>query len=203
VSPDAPEIAVQPLPFASQLIQATAVDVGVPLQVPLFAVRAEPTEGVPEMLGAVVGVGAVVLETTADGADVALAEPLVFFAVTVTRSVCATSAVTALYVAEVAPSIAAHEFPLASHRLHAYVYELGVFVQVPLLVDSSCPSWAVPEIVGVAVFAGPPSAARPLPGWPKTAPISAAATAMTIAVPMFKRFIQPLLRIAIGTTKKA
>jgi hypothetical protein len=72
------------------------VDVGLPLHVPLFAVRVEPTEGVPEMLGAFVGVGAVVLETTADGPDVALAEPLAFLAVTVTRSVCATSAVTAV-----------------------------------------------------------------------------------------------------------
>jgi hypothetical protein len=69
------------------------------------------------------------------------------------------------------------------------VYELGVFVQVPLVVDSSCPSCAVPEIVGVAVLAGPPLAAWPLPGWPKTAPTSAAAIAMTIAVPMFRRFI--------------
>jgi hypothetical protein len=62
----------------------------------LSAVSVEPTVGVPEMLGAFVGVGAEVLETTADGADVALPEPLEFFAVTVTRSVCPTSAVTAL-----------------------------------------------------------------------------------------------------------
>jgi len=96
VLPEAPEIAAQPLPFASQRIQATAVDVGLPLHVPVFAVRVELTEGVPEMLGAEVGVGAVVLETTAVGADVALAEPLEFFAVTVTRSVCATSAATAV-----------------------------------------------------------------------------------------------------------
>jgi hypothetical protein len=71
------------------------------------------------MLGAFVGVGALVLETTADAADVAFPEPLEFFAVTVTRSVWPTSALTALYVAAVAAAIAAHEFPPASHRLQA------------------------------------------------------------------------------------
>jgi hypothetical protein len=91
----------------------------------------------------------------------------------------------------VAVAIGVHEPPLASHRLQAYVYEVGLFVQVPLVVDSCRPSWAVPEIVGAAVPAGPFPAARPFPGWPKTAPISAAATAITIAVPMLRRFIYP------------
>src|SRR5512135_2116767 len=112
-------MAAQPLPFSSQRIQATAVDVGLPLHVPLFAVSVEPIAGVPVMLGAVVGVGAVVPETTADAAEVALPEPSAFFAVTVTRSVWPTSPAAAVYVAAVAPAIAVHDFPLASHWPHA------------------------------------------------------------------------------------
>jgi hypothetical protein len=59
------------LPLASQRLQAKPTLDGLPFQLPWLAVSVLPACGVPEMLGAVVFVGAVVLETTADGADVA------------------------------------------------------------------------------------------------------------------------------------
>jgi hypothetical protein len=96
VLPVAPLIAAQPSPFASQRLQAYATLVGLPLQVPSLAVNVEPTAGVPEILGAVVGVGAAGPETAADGADVAVPEPVESLAVTVTRSACPTSSATAV-----------------------------------------------------------------------------------------------------------
>src|SRR5262245_36344027 len=56
--------------------------------------------------------------TAAVGADAAVAEPTAFVAVTSTRSVEPASAVTAVYCAEVAPTIAAHALPAASQRFH-------------------------------------------------------------------------------------
>jgi hypothetical protein len=85
----------------------------------LLAVIVAPACGEPEMLGAVVGVGAALLETTAEGADAAEPDPPLFVAVTVTRRVWPTSVVAAVYVAFVAPPIAEHEAPFASHRLQA------------------------------------------------------------------------------------
>jgi hypothetical protein len=154
VLPDAPLIVAQLLPSASQRLHENATLVGFPLHVPWLAVSVDPTVVVPEMAGSVVGVGAFVLETTGEAAEFALPEPVAFFAVTVTVSVCPTSAATALYVAAVAPAIALHEAPLASHRFHAYVYDVGVSVQVPLVVERVCPSWAVPEMVGLALLVG-------------------------------------------------
>jgi hypothetical protein len=82
-----------------------------------------------------------------------------------------------------------HELPFASHRLHAYVYDVGVPLQPPFEVESVCPCWAVPESVGDAVLTGALPAAWPLPGWPKTAPTIMAAAAIAIAPPMFRCFI--------------
>src|SRR5690348_14958492 len=67
----APLIVAQLLPCASQRIHAKAYDVGLPLHVPWLAVTVEPTSSGPETLGAVVGVGALAFEITADGALVA------------------------------------------------------------------------------------------------------------------------------------
>jgi hypothetical protein len=120
VLPVAPTIVAQLSPFASQRSHVHAYEVGLPLHVPLLAVRVEPTWSEPEIVGAAVFVGAAALEMTADGAEVERAEPLLSVAVTVTRTVCPTSAATGLYVAAVAPETAAHEPPLASHRLHTY-----------------------------------------------------------------------------------
>ena len=88
----APSMVAQLFPFASQRLHANAKLVGLPLQLPWLAVRVEPACGVPEMLGAAVFVGAVGLEITAEGAEVAWAEPPPFVAVTVERSVCPASA---------------------------------------------------------------------------------------------------------------
>ena len=88
----APLIAAQLLPFWSQRLHAYVYPVGLPLHDPFVVVRVEPTVVVPEIVGAAVFPGADALETTAVGAEVDDAEPSAFVAVTVTRSVCPTSA---------------------------------------------------------------------------------------------------------------
>jgi len=93
--------------------------------------------------------------------------------------------------AAVAPEIAEHEPPFASHCSQAYAYEVGAPLQLPLLTVSVCPSWAAPEIVGVPVLTGLVPAARPLPGWPNTAPTARPAAAIAIAAPTFARVIYP------------
>jgi hypothetical protein len=55
--------------------------------------------------------GAVAAETTGVGADVDDADPSAFVAVTVTRTVCPTSAEPTVYVSAVAPAIAVHASP--------------------------------------------------------------------------------------------
>jgi hypothetical protein len=80
----------------------------------------------------------------------------------------------------VALAIAAQLSPFASQRVQAYVYVvvLSVPLHVPWLAVSVEPSWAAPEIVGVAVFVGAAwVAALPVSGLPNTAPIAVAATA--------------------------
>jgi hypothetical protein len=150
----APSIVAQPLPFVSQRLQAKAKPDGLPFQVPWLAVSVVPDCGVPEMLGAAVFVGAVVLETTADGAEVAWAEPSAFVAVTVERIVWPTSPDAAVYVAAVAPAIVVRDAPLASHWLQAYAKVVGLSFQLPLLVVSCCPAWAAPLSVGAPVPTG-------------------------------------------------
>ena len=88
-----------------------------PVHVPLAAVRVEPTCGLPEIDGGAVLAGGEAV-TTAVTAEVAAALPAEFEAVTVTASVEPRSADAIVYVAAVAPAMAAHDAPPESHRCH-------------------------------------------------------------------------------------
>src|SRR6185503_4711054 len=75
-----------------------------------------------------------------------------------------------------------HDAPFVSHWLHAYANDVGLFVQLPRVLVSVCPTSAVPLMTGAFVFLGTAVlAARPLPGCPMTAPrMAPAPTARTI-----------------------
>jgi hypothetical protein len=116
--PVAPEMLAQPPPLELQRCQTRVYVIGVvPDQVPLPDVSTEPTEALPEMVGAVVFTGAPPV-TTAVAADSAVAEPSALVAVTATRIVDPTSAETSAYELFVAPVIAAQEAPTLLQRLH-------------------------------------------------------------------------------------
>jgi hypothetical protein len=93
--------------------------------------------------------------TVAVAAEAADADPDVFDAVTTSLIVDPTSGEPTVYVAAVAPLISAQLAPLWSQRRHWYAYERGaVPVHVPTEPLSTCPSCAVPLIVGGAELAG-------------------------------------------------
>jgi hypothetical protein len=80
------------------------------------------------------GAGGLVAEaTTAVCIEVAAADPFRFDAVTITRSVCPTSAEESVFVEVVAPPIAAQPAPDESHRSHWYAYVRAFPCQVPIL----------------------------------------------------------------------
>ena len=115
----APAIAVHESGVAHRFHAYAYVIGGEPRQVPGRAVSCEPTAGVPVTVGATVLTG--LLEpTTAVAAEVAVAEPAEFVAVTASRSVDPVSAPATAYESVVAPVIAWHEAPDALHRCHAY-----------------------------------------------------------------------------------
>ena len=91
---------------------------------------------------------------TAVGADVARSVPLALRAATVKRSVWPISVAVTRYSLVVAPAIAAHPLPLASHRLHAKLNEVGLPAQVPRVAVSVSPAWGDPVIVGSVLFVG-------------------------------------------------
>jgi hypothetical protein len=96
-----------------------------------------------------------VVTTTTVGADVAVGDPAEFDAVTATRIVAPTSAITSVYVCPLAPAIDVQLPPPVSQRSHWYAYAIGaVPVQLPVDALSTCPCCAFPEIVGSAVFTG-------------------------------------------------
>jgi len=75
--------------------------------------------------------------------------------------------------------MAAQASPFWSHLLHAYAYPVGLPLQVPFEAVSVAPSCGVPEMLGVAVFAGAACpAAVPAPGPPTSAPTAAATAAI-------------------------
>jgi hypothetical protein len=107
--------------------------------------------------------GGTIGATFAVGADVAVAKPTVFVAVTATTSVEPTSALVSLYVVAVAPATGMQLAPLESQLDHWYAKDIGVVPdQVPWLADKVCPSWARPEIAGGAAFAGGTAATTPV-----------------------------------------
>jgi hypothetical protein len=80
--------------------------------------------------------------------------PAEFVAVTIVRSVKPTSAAARAYDELVAP-VYAQLAPVESHRHHWKAKVMGVVpVHVPVLDDTVCPCWAVPEITGAAVHCG-------------------------------------------------
>ena len=104
VVPAAPLIVAHAAPELLQRCQTIDVVIGaLPVHVPLVAVSVIPTRGVPLTVGATVLVGGAAV--TATWVEPALAEPTLFAAVTVTRTLALTSAATSVYVVAVAPEI--------------------------------------------------------------------------------------------------
>ena len=68
---------------------------------------------------------------TSVGFEFADAEPTAFRAVTTTRSRFPTSSFATIRVWPVSPGMFVHEAPAELHRCHWYVYEVGLFDQVP------------------------------------------------------------------------
>jgi hypothetical protein len=93
------------------------VIVGVPDQDPVAAVSVSPSRSVPDTAGSAVFVGGAA-PITPVAADVVVAEPAAFVAVTCARTVAPTSADTRTYVALVAPAMSAHDAPPESQRRH-------------------------------------------------------------------------------------
>src|SRR5436190_18028859 len=93
------------------------VMVGVPVQLPVFAVSVCPSSATPESAGATVLAGGSAA-TVALAADDAVLEPPGPVAVTCMTSVPPTSAGTAVYLACVAPVMSAQAPPLVSQRRH-------------------------------------------------------------------------------------
>jgi hypothetical protein len=98
----APLMPLQLLPEVSHLFHWYAYEVGVPAHVPVDAVKVWPCCDTPLICGSAVfdgadvgagaGAGAGAVATTPVGAELALDDPLLLVAVTVTRSVLPTSA---------------------------------------------------------------------------------------------------------------
>ena len=83
--------------------------------------------------------------TTAVCADVTAFEPLVFVAVTLTRSVLPASAVTSVYVLWVAVVMSAHAAPVASQRDQRYANVIPLPVHVPGFAVSASPTTVGPD----------------------------------------------------------
>jgi len=154
----APASPAQAAPPASQRRQLRVnVNGAVPDQAPSVALRICPSRTVPEMTGRPPGsfVGGANGATTAVAGEATLADPSRFDAVTVTRIVLPTSAVTSVYVAALAPAITAQAPPVASQRCQARPYASGpVPLNVPVVDVRIWPARALPVIVGSPVAAG-------------------------------------------------
>ena len=118
VRPVAPAMLRQSPPLVSQRCHRRRNDVGVGVHVPFETVSSSPTRADPETAGRTVFLGPSFESTTSVGSDVAVPFPSVFDAVTSTRSVCASSAATAVYVDFVAPAMSPHAVPSVAQRRH-------------------------------------------------------------------------------------
>ena len=96
VRPVAPAMLRQSPPLVSQRCQRRRNDVGAGVHVPFETVSSSPTRAEPETAGLTVFFGPSFESTTSVGSEVADALPSAFAAVTSTRSVCASSAATAV-----------------------------------------------------------------------------------------------------------
>jgi hypothetical protein len=160
----------------------------VPVQVPVDAVRTEPTSVVPLMEGGVVfRGGCAVAPTTAVGSEAAVLEPPSLEAVTRKRSVKPTSAAPSKYVCAVAPLTDEQLEPALSQRCHWYAYEIGaVPVHDPLAPFKVDPWLALPLTVGRLAFEGA---------------VAALAAAATTAVCADVADLEPNEFVAVTTTR--
>jgi hypothetical protein len=137
--------------------------VGAPYHVPADAVSVRPAPGVPLMPGAAVGTGGPVTgaATTAVGAEVATALPLLFVAVTRLRRSRPMSAAVTVYVPARAPLISVQVVTtVLAQRSHWAVSVIGPLpLQVPPLVVMTPPTRRVPVSAGAVRFAGATSGA--------------------------------------------
>ena len=141
--------------------------------------RVTPTFAAPVITGRLVFAGVTAAMTTAVCAEVAVAEPALFVAVTVTRARRPTSAATSVYVAAVAPEMFAQLVELVQ-RAHWYLNVIGaVPVHVPVVALRVNPFCAVPETAGRTVFAGFVAAVVKTPGAATAQTVRAAPTAST------------------------
>jgi hypothetical protein len=127
--------------------------VGMPDQRPLEPVSDCPCRTTPEIEGGAMFTGAEL--TTADLGEVAVADPELLAAVTVTLSVEPASAATAMYVAALAPTIGEQFAPALSQRNHWKVNEgAGDPLHVPGPAVSRLPTDALPITDGGEVLDG-------------------------------------------------
>jgi hypothetical protein len=97
----------------------------------------------------------VVLGTTPVGAETAVADPALFVAVTMARSVWPAFPEVTAYVDDVAPDRVVQLPPAESHCCQLYAYAIGVAPdQVPVETVSVEPTEALPLIAGTAVTLG-------------------------------------------------
>jgi hypothetical protein len=148
----------QLLPALSQRRHWNSNRVGELDHEPVEAVRVCPSRSVPAIVGSAVFTGGGPAGATTEvGAEVASVLPNSFRARTRTRIVFPTSVAATRYVGRSGPT-PAQPPPAELHLNHWYANELGLLFQEPAVAVSVCPTCAVPEIVGTAVFSG----ARPL-----------------------------------------
>src|SRR5438477_99997 len=123
--------------------------------------------------------GGVVGATTAVGAEVAVALPLSFFAVTTTRSRKPRSDRRTPYEVPVAPAMLVQTTASTLQSCHWYANEVGLPLHVPLEAVSVCPTVSVPLIVGGAVLTGAAALATPANTSATTTTIAVAASRAT------------------------
>jgi hypothetical protein len=101
-------------------------------------------------------VGEVIVDvTTSVVFETAVEEPDVFVAVTSTRIAAPTSLLVSRYDCMAAPVMDEQLLPLVSQRFHWNLYDIGSLpLHVPELAISVCPSFAVPETLGLLVDEG-------------------------------------------------
>ena len=108
----------QPPSGAQRCQRRVVAIVAVPLQAPSVAVRTSPSIGAPVIAGTAVFCGGTCGPTIPDAADEAVADALMFVAVTATRSVAPMSASVTTYAGPTAPATGAHDPPPTSQRIH-------------------------------------------------------------------------------------
>jgi hypothetical protein len=152
---------------------------------------------VPLIVGGELLVGATgAVCTTAVGAEVATALPLLFVAVTSTRIVEPTSALVRVYFGAVAPTITTQFRPFVLQSNQRRVKLVGLRVQPPTVEVSCCPTTVVPVMVGREVLTGGPAAAS-ADGSVAVSPTTPRAAATTRATLLAFNFPSPKMQLAL------